>query len=362
MIPAKRQFFFLRSMTGLFSECLLLLKPALKIKLIHSSMPVKVQRFIAILSVLLFLGKIFAWYLTQSVSILTDALESTVNIITGFIGLYSVSLASKPRDLNHPYGHGKIEFISAAIEGALIFIAGLFIIYTSILQLIFPKPLQKLDLGILITAVAGLANYFSGVYAIRKGKEFRSATLEAAGNHIRTDAFSTFAIIAGLTLLWLTDWHWIDSMVALVFAVFILVSGYRILRKSLAGIMDEADEKLLDSVIGFLEKNRRPQWIDMHNIRVIFYGERMHIDAHVTLPWYYRVERAEKEIHDIQDLIAGRFNNQVELFAHVDACAYFSCKLCALEECPVRQEDFQKQLVWTKGNVWANSKHGKLNG
>src|SRR4051812_1083462 len=111
-------------------------------------MTIRIQRYIAVLSVVLFLGKILAWYLTHSVSILTDALESTVNVIAGFIGLYSVILAAKPRDLNHPYGHGKAEFVSSAVEGALIFIAGLMIIYTAIDQLIEPKPIHKLDIGI----------------------------------------------------------------------------------------------------------------------------------------------------------------------------------------------------------------------
>lgn len=323
-------------------------------------MPVKVQRYIAILSVVLFLAKLAAWYLTHSVAILTDALESTVNVITGFVGLYSVSLAARPRDLNHPYGHGKAEFVSAAIEGALIFIAGLVIIYESVDQLIEPKPLHGLDYGILITAVAGAINYFSGVYAIREGKKHRSATLEAAGKHIQVDAYSTFAILLGLGLLLITGWQWLDSVVALVFALIILITGYRVLRKSLAGIMDEADEQLLDEVIEFIQENRRPQWIDMHNMRVIQFGNVMHVDAHMTLPWYYRVAEAEQEIHALEDMISDHYGNKIEIFVHIDACAAFSCKLCALNHCPVRQHSFEEQLKWNSDNVWVDSKHGKL--
>lgn len=323
-------------------------------------MPVKVQRFIAILSVVLFLAKLIAWYLTHSVAILTDALESTVNVITGFIGLYSVILAAKPRDLNHPYGHGKVEFISAGIEGSLIFIAGLIIIYESINQLIEPRPLHELDLGIILTAVAGAINYLAGVYAIRQGKIHKSATLEAAGKHIRVDAYSTFAIIIGLILLLFTGWQWLDSAVALVFAIIILVTGYRVVRKSLAGIMDEADEKLLDEVISFIQEKRREQWIDMHNMRVIQYGDIMHVDAHMTLPWYYRVADGEKEIHILEDMIREHFGNKIEIFVHIDACAPYSCKLCALAECPVRHENFRQQIIWNSGNVWTDSKHGKV--
>jgi len=322
-------------------------------------MPIRIQRFIAFLSVFLFIAKLVAWYLTHSVAILTDALESTVNVITGFIGLYSVSLAAKPRDMNHPYGHGKVEFISAAIEGSLIFIAGLVIIFEAIDQLLHPQPLKQLDYGIIITAIAGLVNFLAGSYAIRQGRKLRSATIEAAGKHIRVDAYSTFAILIGLGLLILTGWQWLDSLVALIFAFVIIVTGYRVVRKSLAGIMDESDEVFLNEVITFLQKNRRSEWIDMHNLRVIQFGDVMHVDAHLTLPWYYRVADGEKEIHILEDMIRDHYGSKIEIFIHIDACAPFSCKLCALQECPVRQEPFGQQLIWNSANVWVDSKHGK---
>lgn len=322
-------------------------------------MPVKVQRYVAVLSVILFFGKLLAWYLTHSVAILTDALESTVNVITGFIGLYSVLLAAKPRDANHPYGHGKAEFISAAVEGALIMVAGLFIIYEAVAQLLEPKPLHQLNVGILITLAAGLVNFLFGRYAVNAGKRNRSATVEAAGNHLLTDAYSTLAIVIGLSILLLTGWQWIDSAVALCFSLIIIVTGYKVLRRSLAGIMDEADEAILTEVIDVLQRRRKADWIDLHNLRVIQYGEVLHVDAHLTLPWYYRVADAEKEIHGLEDMIRDHFGDKVELFIHIDACMSYSCKLCALDACPVRQEVFQKQVMWTMDNVWADEKHGK---
>jgi len=322
-------------------------------------MPVRIQRYIAIISVFLFFGKLLAWYLTHSVSILTDALESTVNVITGFIGLYSVLLAAKPRDTNHPYGHGKAEFISAAVEGSLIMVAGLFIIYEAVAQLLEPKPLHKLNTGIIITLCAGIVNFLFGRYAVSVGKKHRSITVEAAGKHLLSDAYSTLAIVIGLTILLATKLQWIDSAVALIFSVIIVVSGYKVLRRSLAGIMDEADETLLKEVIDVLQQNRHPQWIDLHNLRVIQYGDVLHVDAHLTLPWYYRVADAEKEIHGLEDLIKHHFGDKVELFIHIDACMPYSCKLCALSNCPVRQDAFQKQIVWRMTNVWADEKHGK---
>ncbi len=325
--------------------------------------PVQVQRNIAILSVVLFLGKLVAWYLTGSVTILTDALESTVNMFAGFLGLFSIILASMPRDTNHPYGHGKAEFLSSAVEGTLIFIAGIVIIWQAIHQLIVPHQLQKLNIGLLIIAGAGIVNFVVGKYAEREGKKNNSMVLTSAGNHLVTDAYSTVAILIGLTLLLITKnkWLWLDSAVALCFAIIIMVTGYKVLRRSISGIMDEMDVVLIKEVIDVLEARREPQWVDLHNLRVIQYGNLMHVDAHMTLPWYYTVAQADNEIQDLENLIKAHFKNQVELFIHIDGCKPFQCKLCAVESCHVRHEPFQQQLKWTIDNVWANAEHGMVN-
>ncbi len=324
-------------------------------------MPVRVQRYIALLSVVLFLAKMYAWYLTHSVTVLTDALESIVNMIAGFVGLFSIILAARPRDTNHPYGHGKAEFLSSAVEGTLIIIAGVVIVYEAISHLITPPQLEKLDTGILIVAAAGGVNFLAGKYAEKKGKKSNSLVLMSAGKHLQTDAYSTIAIIIGLLLLFLTHnrWLWLDSAVALCFAVIIMITGYKVLRRSISGIMDEMDMVLLKEVIDLLQDKRQPQWVDLHNLRVIQYGNLMHVDAHMTLPWYYTVADADREIHALESLIKSHFKNQVELFIHIDGCRPYQCKLCALEGCPERKEDFHGQLHWTIDNVWVDSKHGK---
>src|ERR1700733_9281134 len=128
-------------------------------------MTIRIQRFIAWLSVLLFLSKMLAWYLTNSVTVLTDALESIVNMVAGFLGLFSIVFAARPRDTNHPYGHGKAEFLSSAVEGTLIIIAGVVIIYEAILHILVPHQLEQLNLGLLIVAVSGGINFIAGKYA-----------------------------------------------------------------------------------------------------------------------------------------------------------------------------------------------------
>ncbi len=319
---------------------------------------IRIQRLIAITSLVLLAGKLWAWHLTHSVAILTDALESIVNVIAGFIGLYSIVFASRPRDTNHPYGHGKAEFISAAIEGTLIIIAGVVIMYEATSRLLHPGDLDQLDIGIIISVVTGAINFLLGKYAVRTGARQRSMTLEAAGKHLQTDAWSTFAIVAGLVLLLLTGWQWIDSAVALLFGGIILRTGYKVIRKSLAGIMDETDEKLAHEAIGFLQRHRRPQWIDLHNFRVIRYGANLHVDAHLTVPWYYQVKDADEEIHALEALVRSHFGDKVEMFIHIDACMPFQCSLCTVDPCPERQEPFKQQVTWTKENVWNDAKHG----
>lgn len=320
---------------------------------------IRIQRIIAALSVFLFAGKLWAWYLTGSVTVLTDALESTVNVVAGFIGLYAVILAAKPRDANHPYGHGKAEFISAAVEGALIITAGLMVSYQAIYHFIRPHQLESLDAGMIIIAITGAANYVLGLYAVKAGTEQRSATVEAAGRHLKTDAYNTIAIVAGLLAVRITGWIWLDAVAALIFAMVILYTGYKVLRKSLAGIMDEADAELLQRVIDVLQAHRRPDWIDLHNLRVIQYGDVLHIDAHMTLPYYFEVRDADREIHALEGLILEQFGGRVELFIHIDGCAPYQCKLCSMPACPVRRSPLLQPLDWTMDNVMLDSKHGK---
>jgi cation diffusion facilitator family transporter len=318
---------------------------------------VRIQKNIAFLAIILFLLKLLAWRWTHSVAVFTDALESIVNVVTGLIGWYSVWLAAKPRDQNHPYGHGKVEYISAAIEGTLITIAGLTIIYEAFQHLKHPVGVQKIDIGVAILAATAIINFWAGSLAVSNGIKRNSAAMEAAGKHLRTDTYSTIGVIAGLIIIKFTGWLWLDLCIAFIIAAIILYTGYKVLRKSLAGIMDEADLKLLQEVISFLNQNRRPQWIDLHNLRMIQYGSILHLDGHLTLPWYDTVREAHIEIDALDKLIKQKFGNAIELFVHVDGCESFSCRICTLSTCPVRQHPHEKTISWTVANVLQNNRH-----
>lgn len=319
----------------------------------------KFQKIVAFVGVLLFLIKIYAWYKTGSVAILTDALESTINVIAGFIGLYSLYLSSLPRDENHPYGHGKAEFISASIEGALISIAGVIIIYEAISNLRNPKELEQLDLGLILVAVTAVINYIIGAIAVKKGKKNHSLALISSGKHLQTDTYSTIGIIVGLVILYFTKISWIDSVTALLFAVFIIYTGYKILRESISGIMDETDVLLLKEVVEFLEKERRENWIDLHNLRIIKYGSTLHFDCHMTVPWYFNIEEGHLEVDALEDAVKNHFGDRIELFVHLDACKEYSCSICSKTDCLVRKHAFEGKIKWTIENVSTNQKHQK---
>lgn len=317
----------------------------------------RVQLFITILSVMLFVVKMAAYYFTHSLVILTDALESIANIVAGFIGLYALFVAAKPKDFDHPYGHGKAEFISAAVEGTLILAAGLLIIYQTVLSFFIPIQIHSLDKGLWLIAITAVINFIAGAACLQIGKKNNSMALKASGKHLQIDTLSTLAVIVGLIIMLFTKLYWIDKALALVISIIILYNGYKIIRTSLAGIMDEADIKLLKEIIKVLNENRRENWIDLHNLRVIKYGSLLHIDCHLTIPWYFNIHQAHDEIDALTNLIKEKFGNGIELFVHTDGCLNYSCSICFKENCDKRQRPFQKKIEWTLENVVSNKKH-----
>lgn len=317
----------------------------------------RIQKIIAGISIALFLIKIVAWYITGSVAILTDALESIVNVVAGLVGIYSLYISAKPKDTDHPYGHGKVEFISAAIEGTLIVVAGLVIIIEAINNLRYPHHITRLDFGIYLVSGTAVINFVAGTVCVNVGKKNNSLALIAAGKHLRADTYTTIGIIAGLILLYYTNIVWIDSVVAILFALIILVTGYKIVRSSIAGMMDEADIDLLKRMVETLNRNRGENWIDLHNLRLIKYGPTLHLDCHLTVPWYFNVHEAHQEIDALSGLVRREYGESVELFVHSDGCMNFSCAICNKMNCPVRKQAFEKKIPWTIENIAMNHKH-----
>jgi cation diffusion facilitator family transporter len=179
----------------------------------------------------------------------------------------------------------------------------------------------------------------------------------ASGKHLRSDTYSTVGIVLGLTLIYLTGIAWIDSVVALLFSGVILYTGFRVIRSSLAGIMDERDKALLKKMIEAFDQSRSRNWVDLHNLRIIKYGSVLHIDCHLTVPWYLNVHEAHAEIDVLGNIIREEFGHAIEFFVHSDGCLPISCPICIKDDCPVRNHTFERRIKWTIENTGQNEKH-----
>jgi len=302
--------------------------------------------------------KFYSYYITKSTAILTDALESIVNVVAAGFASYSIYLSSRPRDDNHPYGHGKIEFFSAGVEGVLIMLAGLFIIYQAIYNLFFPSGLEKLLEGIILVSFSGAVNGILGTLLQKKGRRLNSITLDASGKHLLTDTFTSFLLILGVLVIYLTGMNFLDSVIAIAFSFYILYSGYGLVRKSVGGLMDEADPVAVDSTVNAINKNRKNIWIDIHNMRVQQYGGDRHVDLHLTLPYYLDLGQVHDEVEELESVLENDWPGVMEVFVHADPCIPEKCcHYCQISDCPVRKFPVDTKIEWNALNMSKNQKH-----
>lgn len=309
------------------------------------------------LSVVLLVVKFAAYFLTYSTAILTDAVESIVNVVASGFAFYSIYLAGLPRDQNHPYGHGKVEFLSSGFEGAMILSAGLVIIWQSILSFFEPHALANLDWGVVLVGVTAAANAFVGYRLIETGKRVDSLALIADGRHLLTDVFSSIVVMLAVALVWATGLTWLDPALSLVLSLVIIYNGFQLARQSVARLMDETDIPTLDRVVTLLNVHKDANWIDVHNLRVQKYGANLHVDCHLTLPYYWDLNRVHDEVHHFEDTLKEGFQAEVEIFVHTDPCVKECCSYCRVANCPVRALAFRHDIDWTADNLPLNQKH-----
>lgn len=302
--------------------------------------------------------KFTAYFLTNSTAILTDALESIINVVASGFAFYSVYLASLPRDFEHPYGHGKIEFFSAGFEGSLIITAALIIIWQAVIGLFYPKPLERLDVGLYLVALSMLINGTVGIMLQKFGKKYDSLTLIADGKHLFSDAISSLLLIIGIGIIILTKQPWLDSVISLLFASLLLKEGYVLVRKSIAGLMDELNPQSVKEVLNILVQKKKPHWIDVHNLRVQHYGANWHIDCHLTLPYYLDLRQTHTEVEYFREILVNYTGKEVEIFVHIDPCLPpENCQACSYQDCPVRERPYLKSPEWTVENLVKDIKH-----
>lgn len=301
--------------------------------------------------------KFSAYYLTRSNAILSDALESIINVIASGFAFYSIYLSAQPKDDDHPYGHGKIEYFSSGFEGALIIIAGIWIAVEAIQHLLHPKPLQHLDWGIWLILLTVILNGIVGYYLQKVGKRTRSDALIADGKHLVTDSISSILILVGLGLLILTKIQWIDSAASLVLSLVIFYNGFQLIRSSVAALMDETDPELLEHAVDILKNHKRDYWIDVHNMRIQKYGSDLHVDCHLTLPYFWDLHQVHDAVQEFEHALEANHVGHVELFIHADPCLPDCCKYCRLADCSVRSNKFAKDIDWSIYNLAKNQKH-----
>jgi cation diffusion facilitator family transporter len=311
---------------------------------------------VLIAGIILMAAKFGAYFLTASNFVLTDAAESIVNVIASAFAFFSISLAAQPRDENHPYGHGKVEYFSVFIEGVLISIAGIMVIVKSAYSIVYPAPIKDLLTGALIIGATGIVNGALGFYLAKKGKELRSITLTADGKHLMADMITSAGLVLGLLLINFTKILWLDSGLAIVAALYIIFSGYKLIRQSVSGLMDEADFSVVTEIIDVLNEKRQDEWIDIHNFRAQKYGNELHVDCHLTLPNYFDLNKVHAEVKLVEKLINAGVS-KTELFIHTDPCVPFCCHYCNMPNCPIRSQPKTEQIDWTMDIVIRDKKH-----
>jgi cation diffusion facilitator family transporter len=285
-------------------------------------------------------AKFLAYQLTGSTAVLSDALESIVNVIAAVFALGSLLFAGRPADRNHPYGHGKIEYFAAAFEGGLIAFAAILIIYEAVRGIFRTPELRQLDLGLAITLGAGLANAALGWFLIRTGKATQSLTLMADGKHVLSDFWTSLGVIIGLLLVRFTGMAWFDPLVAAIVGLNLGWTGFWLVRHAAGGLLDEEDTRLISKLVRTFDAYRLPGIIRIHHLRAIRSGRFTHVDAHVVVPEYWPVDRAHVLAESFEERVMRACGVEGEIVFHIDPCHRAYCALCDVMDCPVREAPF----------------------
>ena len=309
--------------------------------------------FSLFISIILMAIKFYAYILTGSSAILSDALESIINVVAGAFAMVSIVIAAKPPDKSHPYGHGKIEYFSAGFEGALIILAAIGIFKTGISHILYPHPLEYLQQGIFLLVAASAVNLLLGILLLRIGKRNHSLVLTADGKHILTDVYTSLGVLAGLFLVDYTGWYQLDGVVAIIVGINILVTGAKLVKQSFAGLMNKAEPDLLQEIADLLIANRKDIHIDIHQLRAWRSGNLVHIDFHLILPRDFSLECAHRENKELEKIIQEHFGGQASIMIHLDPCLDQECPVCGQSLCSLRHTHQNQVVQWTLTSMTA---------
>jgi len=298
--------------------------------------------------------KFVAYWLTGSSAILSDALESIINIVASGFALLSLIVSARPPDETHPYGHGKIEFFSAGFEGALIILAAVGIFSEGVRQVRDPHTLPGLTSGLIILVGASVINLGLGLVLVKLGNRIKSVVLEADGKHVLTDVYTTGGVVAGLVLVELTGWTRLDGIVACLVGAQIVVSGTRLVRRGFGGLMEESDPALLEEICSVLREHRKDLWIDVHRLRTTRAGNHVQIDFHLILPRDLPLEDGHREVKSLERILSDHFTQHVDVLIHLDPCLD-ECPVCGNDPCSLRRENRVGKKPWKKNGLIADA-------
>ncbi len=296
----------------------------------------------------IFSGKVLAYVITGSAAVFSDAMESIVNVVAAAVLVWSLRVASRPADPDHPYGHGKVEFFSAGIEGALIVVAAVLIAVQAIRQLVAGAEPQRLDAGLALLAAASLGNGALGLYLVGIGRRTESLALVADGKHVLADVWTSVGVIAGLAVVRVTGFAVLDPIVALGVAIWIVREGGGLVRRAVEGLMDAADDGLLGDLAAVLEAERPAEWIDVHGMRAWRSGAELHVDFHLLVPRYLDVDRLHALHDEVEKRLLPRHGDAV---VHFDPCRPAHCAGCVVPACPVRSAPAGARAPLTRERV-----------
>jgi cation diffusion facilitator family transporter len=262
--------------------------------------------------------KLLAYFLTGSVGLFSDALESGVNLVAAIVALFMISLAEKPADEKHAYGHHKAEYFSSAIEGALILLAAFSIIWSAIPRLIHPVPLENVGIGLLVSMGASIINLAVGLILIKNGRKNNSITLEADGKHLMTDVYTSVGVLIGIGFVKLTGWLVLDAIVAIGVGLNIVWTGYQLMRTSALGLLDSSIPeierlKIINALDQFKGQN-----LEYHSLMTRQAGQRKFIALHILLPGNLTIQQGHDMVETIERTIRGLFDSPVTVFTHLE--------------------------------------------
>lgn len=286
----------------------------------------------------IFLAKVIAWQVTGSAAVLSDAAESTVNVVAALFAVFALRFAAQPADRDHPYGHGKVEFLAAAFEGGLVSFAAAAILWTAIWSLAAGRGPERVDLGLLVTAAAGVANLGLGCWLVRTGKRLSSPTLVADGYHVLSDVWTTLGVLVGLALVRFTGLVWLDPVAAIVVGLLLARTGVGLVKEALGGLLDREDPVLLGKLVEAFNEARVPGLSGIHRLRAIRSGGTVHVDAHVFVAKDWTVEQAHAAAKELEEALIHRAGLEGELALHLDPCRRQSCATCDVAGCVDRRE------------------------